>query len=130
MNKLCPPVSETRISQDPSLIASFRDPAGSVLRVEGLILRVINPAGVRDLNAVLQSPVAQKLIASGALVGTRAVDEIQNEGSACQAGGARRVGCAAGADGGGTRAHRISLFADDRNARTIPVQPLNGLLRV
>ena len=75
MNKVCPPVTETGTAQDPPLVASFRDPAGSLLRLGGRILRVVNPAGVRDLNAILQSAAAQRLIKSGAVVGTRVLDE-------------------------------------------------------
>jgi SAM-dependent methyltransferase len=57
--------------ESSSLSPSFRDPAGSVFRMGERILRVVNPIGMADLNAFLQSPVAQGLIASGAIVGTK-----------------------------------------------------------
>jgi SAM-dependent methyltransferase len=55
--------------------ASFRDPAGSLFRFEDRILRVVNPSGVVDLTAFLNSPVAHKLQASGRVVKTRTLDE-------------------------------------------------------
>lgn len=59
----------------PFIAASFRDPAGSLFRFEDRILRVVNPAGVADLTAFLNSPVAHKLLASGRVVKTRTLDE-------------------------------------------------------
>ena len=49
----------------PFIAASFRDPAGSLFRFRDRILRVVNPAGVADLSAFLNSPAAQKFLASG-----------------------------------------------------------------
>ena len=45
--------------------ASFRDPAGSVLRYGERVLRVVNPIGVADLSAFLASASGQKLMAGG-----------------------------------------------------------------
>jgi len=51
--------------------ASFRDPAGSVLRYGERVLRVVNPIGVADLSAFLASASGQKLMAGGKVVATR-----------------------------------------------------------
>ena len=57
-----------------SITASFRDPAGSLLHYQGRILRIVNPLGAADLEAFLASPSGRKLMASGAVVPTRALD--------------------------------------------------------
>ena len=54
--------------------ASFRDPAGSLFRYQERILRVVNPVGVADLTAFLDSPSGKKLMAGGAIAPTRALD--------------------------------------------------------
>ena len=58
----------------PPLTASFRDPAGSLFRYQGRVLRVVNEIGVADLDAFLASKAGQKQMASGAVVRTRALD--------------------------------------------------------
>src|ERR1039457_540332 len=57
-----------------SIPASFRDPAGSLLHYQGRILRIVNALGAADLEAFLASPSGRKLMASGAVVPTRALD--------------------------------------------------------
>jgi SAM-dependent methyltransferase len=61
----------------PFIAASFRDPAGSLLRFQDRILRVVSPAGVADLTAFLNSPVAHQLQSSGRVVGTRPIDDAE-----------------------------------------------------
>ncbi len=68
---------DPNVDQITPLPASFRDPAGSLFRIDGRILRVVNPIGVADLNAFLQSQAAQRLIAVGSIVGTRVLPEMQ-----------------------------------------------------
>ena len=58
----------------PPITASFRDPAGSLFRYQGRVLRVVNAIGVADLEAFLASQAGQKLMAAGAVVPTRALD--------------------------------------------------------
>jgi SAM-dependent methyltransferase len=93
LSKQTSPIDDHRI-EGGSLCTSFRDPAGSVFRMGERILRVVNPTGMADLNAFLQSPEAQRLIASGAIVGTWmcndeqtsevcANDEVKNLFEAC-----------------------------------------------
>ena len=57
-----------------SITASFRDPAGSLFRYQGRVLRVVNAIGAADLEAFLASPSGQKLMAAGTVVPTRALD--------------------------------------------------------
>jgi hypothetical protein len=57
----------------PSITASFRDPAGSLLHYQGRILRIVNALGAADLKAFLASPSGRRLMASGAVVPTRAL---------------------------------------------------------
>jgi SAM-dependent methyltransferase len=71
------PTGDPSAVQIPLLPASFRDPAGSVFRIHGRILRVVNSIGVADLKAFLQSQAAQRLITAGSLVGTRVLPEMQ-----------------------------------------------------
>ena len=56
------------------ITASFRDPAGSLFRYQGRVLRVVNAIGAADLEAFLASPSGQKLMAAGTVVPTRALD--------------------------------------------------------
>jgi hypothetical protein len=58
----------------PPISASFRDPAGSLFHYQGRVLRVVNALGAADLEAFLASPSGRKLMASGAVVPTRALD--------------------------------------------------------
>jgi 2-polyprenyl-3-methyl-5-hydroxy-6-metoxy-1,4-benzoquinol methylase len=67
-------VSEPVIQQ-PTETASFRDPAGSLFNYQGRILRIVNPIGVADLTAFLESKAARKLTSSGRVVATRPLDE-------------------------------------------------------
>jgi SAM-dependent methyltransferase len=58
------------------VIASFRDPAGRVLAVDGRILRLVHRgAGDSDLDAFLASPAAREFLATGRIVATRVLDE-------------------------------------------------------
>jgi SAM-dependent methyltransferase len=57
-----------------SITASFRDPAGSLFRYRGRVLRVVNHIGAPDLEAFLAAPSGRKLMAAGAVVPTRALD--------------------------------------------------------
>jgi len=57
-----------------SITASFRDPAGSLFRHQGRVLRVVNALGAADLEAFLASQSGRKLMAEGAVVPTRALD--------------------------------------------------------
>jgi SAM-dependent methyltransferase len=57
------------------VIASFRDPAGRVIAVDGRILRLVDQGGGSDLAAFLASPAAQELIGTGQVVATRVLDE-------------------------------------------------------
>jgi SAM-dependent methyltransferase len=61
-----------------SVAASFRDPAGSLVALEGRILRVVTATGAADLGAFLNAKPAAKFIESGKVVATRVLarDEI------------------------------------------------------
>uniref|UniRef100_Q01QK4 Methyltransferase type 12 n=1 Tax=Solibacter usitatus (strain Ellin6076) TaxID=234267 RepID=Q01QK4_SOLUE len=61
------------------LTASFRDPAGSLFRYEGRILRAVNPVGIADLEAFLASASGQKLMSSGSVSRARALDAAECE---------------------------------------------------
>jgi SAM-dependent methyltransferase len=61
-------------------LASFRDPAGAVLSVDGRILRFVRPAGMDDLNAIWQSKAVQDLFQKGRLVKTEILDAAENTG--------------------------------------------------
>jgi len=50
--------------------ASFRDPAGSVLRVGGRILRVVNPSGQQNLATFLESAAVRERVEAGDMVKT------------------------------------------------------------
>ncbi|HEY1493957.1 MAG TPA: SAM-dependent methyltransferase, partial [Candidatus Solibacter sp.] len=56
------------------LTASFRDPAGSLFRYQGRILRAVNSVGIADLEGFLASPSGQKLMTGGGVVRTRSLD--------------------------------------------------------
>jgi SAM-dependent methyltransferase len=72
------------LSQSSSLsktsLASFRDPAGAVLSVDGHILRFVRPAGMADFNAIWQSKAVQDLFEKGRLVKTDILDGSRNTG--------------------------------------------------
>ena len=59
--------------------ASFRDPAGSLVFINGRILRVVNPAGQQDLSAFLESKAGPKLVESGDVVRSRVLDRADRE---------------------------------------------------
>lgn len=59
-------------------LASFRDPAGSLVHLKEKILRIVNSKGVDDLSAFLQSDAARKLLESGAVVATRVLNECES----------------------------------------------------
>jgi SAM-dependent methyltransferase len=50
---------------------SFRDPSGSLLNVDGRVIRIVNSCGVRDLTAFLSSKLCCSFVATGRLVGTK-----------------------------------------------------------
>jgi SAM-dependent methyltransferase len=58
----------------PDPAASFRDPAGRLLCVQGRIIRVVNSSGAKDATDFLSSSAARKLLDSGQLVGSKLVD--------------------------------------------------------
>jgi hypothetical protein len=66
-------LSEPALPTQP-IAASFRDPAGSLFRYQGRVLRVVNAIGAADLQAFLASASGRKLMASGTVVPTRALD--------------------------------------------------------
>lgn len=57
--------------------ASFRDPSGSVVPIEGRILRVVSESGVEDLRAFLKSNTAQRLMDAGRVARTQILDEAE-----------------------------------------------------
>jgi hypothetical protein len=61
------------------LIASFRDPGGQVVAVDGRIIRVINKSAVKDIDAFLASTTAQIFADEGRLAGTRILDDAEIE---------------------------------------------------
>ncbi|MEO8594843.1 MAG: class I SAM-dependent methyltransferase [Candidatus Solibacter sp.] len=64
-------------TQGQSISASFRDPAGSLFRYRGRILRVVNAIGAADLEAFLAAPSGQKLMNSGSVASTRRLDDVE-----------------------------------------------------
>ncbi|HEV3468904.1 MAG TPA: class I SAM-dependent methyltransferase [Pyrinomonadaceae bacterium] len=56
------------------MIASFRDPAGRLLFVEGRVIRIVEPSAGADLQAVLESGALAKFLADGRLVRTEILD--------------------------------------------------------
>jgi SAM-dependent methyltransferase len=74
----------------PTIAASFRDPAGSLFRFQDRILRVVNPAGIQDLSAFLNSSAAHKLLASGRVAKTWLLDEGESRALAAEPAVARR----------------------------------------
>jgi SAM-dependent methyltransferase len=67
------------VASPSSLTASFRDPAGSLFRYQGRVLRVVNPVGVADLEAFLASPSGQKLMNGGGVARTRALEAAERD---------------------------------------------------
>jgi SAM-dependent methyltransferase len=59
------------MATETPLASSFRDPAGRVIVLRDRVLRVVNAAGLRDIEALFQSPVARQFLSAGALVPTR-----------------------------------------------------------
>ncbi len=66
--------AEARRAPSSDLAASFRDPAGSLVAVDGRIIRLVNAAGAADLFAFLQSRSAARLFESGRVARTRTLD--------------------------------------------------------
>lgn len=58
--------------------ASFRDPSGRLLKINGRILRTVEKSAVSDLNYFLSTQEAQKLIGSGKLVKTTHLSADEN----------------------------------------------------
>ena len=69
----------TRATRDSSA-ASFRDPGGRLLTVNGRIVRIINESAVPELRAFLASKTARQFVSMNRLVRTTVLDttEIQN----------------------------------------------------
>jgi SAM-dependent methyltransferase len=67
-------VLSSRHTAPVSAAASFRDPAGSLVALEGRILRVVTAAGAADFAAFLNAPPAAKLLEDGKVVATRVLD--------------------------------------------------------
>ncbi len=65
---------ETARGNDPPLAGSFRDPAGAVLATRERVLRVVNRAGMGDLQAFLSAPAGIRWMCSGAVAPTSIVD--------------------------------------------------------
>jgi ribosomal protein L11 methylase PrmA len=64
-------VPEPAIARDPG---SYRDPGGFVYRRDGVLYRQIGPSSIDDWDAFLASGLADRLIASGRLIGHEVVD--------------------------------------------------------
>jgi ribosomal protein L11 methylase PrmA len=62
---------EPAIARDPG---SYRDPGGFVYRRDGVLYRQIGPSSIDDWDAFLASGLADRLIASGRLIGHEVVD--------------------------------------------------------
>ncbi len=56
---------------------SFRDPSGSLVALQGRILRVVARAGVADLTAFLDAKPARKFLETGRVVGTRILEQAE-----------------------------------------------------
>jgi SAM-dependent methyltransferase len=72
-----PPVSASSHQALNKQIASFRDPDGTVFMAESRIFRKVSASAQSALHDFLRSTVAQKLIQSGRIVGTREVPEFE-----------------------------------------------------
>ncbi len=59
-----------------ALAASFRDPGGSLVSVDGRILRIVNEGGAAGLSAFLASKAGATLLASGRVVRTTRLTEV------------------------------------------------------
>lgn len=55
--------------------ASFRDPSGRLLVIDGRVIRLVNQSGVTDLNAFLATKAANLFQESGRLVRTKRLEE-------------------------------------------------------
>ncbi len=78
MNAQEPDAAECRTVRE-SAAASFRDPAGSLLALDGRILRVVTRAGAEDLSAFLGAKPAARLFESGKVVPTRVLERADIE---------------------------------------------------
>jgi SAM-dependent methyltransferase len=72
--------AEASGSNASKLRASFRDPAGFVVQHGGRILRFINNSGSVDFNAFVNAKTGRALIESGAVAGSRILDDGQVNG--------------------------------------------------
>jgi len=59
------------------LAGTFRDPAGSLFDIDGRILRLVRPAEVGTFETLLGHEVLDRLVARGAVVGTRRLEETE-----------------------------------------------------
>jgi SAM-dependent methyltransferase len=59
-----------RPNTEPPLASSFRDPQGALLAIGDRIFRIVNAAGMADLDALLASAAAAKWTSAGALIRT------------------------------------------------------------
>lgn len=53
---------------DGFLASSFRDPAGRVMRLQGVLYRSVTPAGLKDYQSFIHSGLAKELIENRFLV--------------------------------------------------------------
>ena len=63
-----------------SPVASFRDPAGRLVSVDGRIIRIISKSYVSDVNAILASTTVQRFAGVGRFVRTDVLDGSEAEG--------------------------------------------------
>jgi len=75
--------AETEFSPVEADLGSFRDPAGSVIAINGRVFRRVNPSGRANLEAFFNSAVARRYAERGLLVRTEVVP----------AGDLARLGC-------------------------------------
>jgi len=61
--------------ENSSNFKTFRDPGGSLMNLNGRLIRVVNKSCAADLRAFLASSTAQTLLSEGCLVHTKVVDE-------------------------------------------------------
>jgi SAM-dependent methyltransferase len=62
-------------SPAPAPAASFRDPSGCLIVLDGRILRGVNPSGLDDLAAFWKAPSARRFLESGRIVHTEVLDD-------------------------------------------------------
>lgn len=68
-------VQQDNGSVETGAMASFRDPAGSLVALDRRIIRLVRPVGKENLHTVLNSRVAREWVQSGSLVSTKVLDK-------------------------------------------------------